>query len=114
MGPVGLPPGLCTLYNLLQAKSDVPQRCTPTYLATRQILSLTGQRADGCAGNQDFPPWVKAAREAGAWSTLCPQEGSGPFLSIRLWIGISKGGSAGGGGVGSGSFCCHYLGPLTF
>lgn len=59
MGPVGLPPGLCTLCNLLQAKSDAPQRCTPTFLATRHILSLTGQKADGCAGNQDFPPWVR-------------------------------------------------------
>lgn len=28
---------------------------------------------------------------------MCPQEGSGPFLSLCLLIGISKAGSAGGG-----------------
>lgn len=62
----------------------------------------------------EFSNLGKAAKEAGAWSALCPQEGSGPFLSLCLLIGISKGGSAGGGRSWEGPLLLPPPGPLTF
>lgn len=104
VGPVGLPPGLGAI---CPRPEQMCPKAAPTHLATRQMFTLTGHRADGHATKWGFPLWV------GPGLPCAPRKVLGPFWSsvsprsLRMVQHVVV-------EAESSLFCCHHLGPLTF